>query len=62
MDNDLDVPKINLDDSDIFKSARLEKEPAKASSTMTNALDGAMDEEPVDDEDVDAKNIPGERK
>ena len=56
------MPKINLDDSDIFKSARLEKEPAKASSTMTNALDGAMDEEPVEDEDVDAKNIPGERK
>ena len=62
MDNDLDVPKINLDDSDIFKSAMLEKEPFKASSTMTNALDGAMDKEPVDDEDVDAINIPGERK
>ena len=56
------MSEIKLDDSDIFKSARLEKEPAKASSTMTNALDGAMDEEPVEDEDVDAKNIPGERK
>ena len=56
------MSEINLNDGDISKSERFAKEPAKASSTMTNALDGAMDEEPVEDEDVDAKNIPGERK
>ena len=56
------MSEIKLDDGDISKSERLEKEPAKASSTMTNALDRAINEEPVDDEDVDAKNILGERK
>jgi hypothetical protein len=40
---------------------RLEKEPAKASSTMT-ALDRAIDEKPVDDKDVDAKDILEGRK
>jgi len=49
LDDDLGVSEINLDDDDdIFKSARLEPEPAKASSTLTNGFSRATSEEPAD--------------
>eukprot|EP00090_Calanus_glacialis_P038294 TRINITY_DN6688_c0_g1_i1.p1 TRINITY_DN6688_c0_g1~~TRINITY_DN6688_c0_g1_i1.p1 ORF type:complete len:606 (-),score=254.41 TRINITY_DN6688_c0_g1_i1:244-2061(-) len=49
LDDDLGVSEVNLDDDDdIFKSARLEPEPAKASSTMTNGFSRATSEEPAE--------------
>merc|ERR1711892_745840 len=36
LDDDLGDSEINLDDDDIFKSVRIEPEPAKPSSTLTN--------------------------
>merc|ERR1711892_256676 len=36
LDDDLCDYEVNLDDNDIFKSVRIEPEPAKISSTLTN--------------------------
>merc|ERR1711892_1609725 len=36
LDDDLGDSEINLNDDDIFKSVRIEPEPAKPSSTLTN--------------------------
>merc|ERR1711892_308152 len=47
LDDDLVVSDVNLDeDDDIFKSVRIEPEPAKPSSTLTN--DGSPSEERKD--------------
>jgi len=50
LDDDLGVSEVNLDDDDdIFKSARLEPEPAKAATTLTNGFSSrAASEEPVE--------------
>merc|ERR1711892_497620 len=48
LDDDLVVSDVNLDeDDDIFKSVRIEPEPAKASSTLTNGS-RAVSEEPAE--------------
>ena len=49
LDDDLGDSEINLDDDDIFKSVRIEPEPAKPSSTLTN---GSPPEEGKDVEAV----------
>jgi len=49
LDDDLGVSEVNLDDDDdIFKSARLEPEPAKASPNLTNGFSRATSEEPAE--------------
>jgi len=50
LDDDLGVSEVNLDDDDdIFKSARLEPEPAKTSTDLSNGLGSrAVSEEPVE--------------
>eukprot|EP00092_Neocalanus_flemingeri_P024262 GFUD01026311.1.p1 GENE.GFUD01026311.1~~GFUD01026311.1.p1 ORF type:complete len:592 (-),score=249.04 GFUD01026311.1:184-1959(-) len=49
MDGDFGVSEVNLDDDDdIFKSARLEPKPSKASSTLTNGVSRDTNEEPAE--------------
>merc|ERR1711892_1639825 len=51
LDDDLGVSDVNLDDDDddIFKSVRIEPEPAKDSSTLTNGSSSrAVSEEPAE--------------
>jgi len=49
LDDDLGVSEVNLDDDDdIFKSARLEPEPAKVSPNLTNGFSRATSEEPAE--------------